>query len=90
MPGADGKGTDKAFCCQRLAGKAPLLAMKGTNNKALRGNDCKGKGLCGIVTKTKERTNRPLPKCSLLYPSWRSFITLAIFSAKADLNAFFN
>ena len=28
MPGADGKGTVKAFCCQSLAGKATLLAIR--------------------------------------------------------------
>ena len=49
MPGADGEGTVKAFCCQRLACKAPLLAMKGANNKAFRGNDCKGKRLSRAI-----------------------------------------
>ena len=49
MLGAEGKGTVKAFCCQRLACKAPLLAMKGANNKAFRGNDCKGKRLSRAI-----------------------------------------
>lgn len=54
MPGADGKGTVKAFCRQRLAGKAPLLAMKRANNKAFPGNGCKGKRLSrAMVAKAK-------------------------------------
>ena len=53
MPGADGKGTVKAFCCQRLAGKAPLLAMKGANNKALPGMIAKVNGSLGRRYKGK-------------------------------------
>ena len=68
MPGADGEGTVKAFCPQRLVGKAPLLAMKRGKNKAFPGNDCKGKGLSpAMVAKAKGSPRQGLQRQTALW-----------------------